>query len=393
MESWYSEQLYSRFVSNHPGHLLVRLNARLKLDEVEKACAGYYHQSGPGKPVQHGIRRLVRGVLVRGLYGYSLRETEQAVNGNLFIKWYVGYGVFENGETLTVVANNRGVFASSLESFATYSVTVKNRDGCGWAGASAAAVEEINFDRINSTACLKAAMSRNPGSAAPGVYPVILEPAAAADLLSALCFYGFGGQFYNDGASFACGNLGKKILSGLLSVEDNALCGPAAGTPFDFEGQPRNPVVLVEKGILRAVVHDRKTAKFAKTRSTGHALVQPNTFSPLPMNLRVSEGKSSVEEMIKKSKKAILVTQFHYTNLLRPLNVEMTGMTRNGTFLVENGKISKPLKNLRFTQSLVEAFAGVEAVGSRAELDQGWGKISCPAFKLRAFNFSSATDF
>ena len=97
LETWFSEQLYRRFVSKHTGHLLVQLNARLKLDEVEKACAGYYHQSGAGRPVWHGIKRLVRGVLVRSLYGYSLRETEQAINGNLFIKWYVGYGVFESG--------------------------------------------------------------------------------------------------------------------------------------------------------------------------------------------------------------------------------------------------------------------------------------------------------
>ena len=116
LETWFSEQLYSRFVSKHAGHLLVQLNAKLELDEVEKACAGYYHQSGAGRPVWHGIRRLVRGVLVRGLYGYSLRETEQAINGNLFIKWYVGYGVFENGPD-----------HSTLEDFELWLVREKKR--------------------------------------------------------------------------------------------------------------------------------------------------------------------------------------------------------------------------------------------------------------------------
>jgi len=97
LETWFSEQLYSRFVCNHAGHLPVRLNATLEMDEVEKACVGYYHQSGAGRPVLHGVKRLMQGVLVCGLFKYSLRETEQAINGNLFIKWYVGYGVFENG--------------------------------------------------------------------------------------------------------------------------------------------------------------------------------------------------------------------------------------------------------------------------------------------------------
>ena len=305
----------------------------------------------------------------------------------------LAYGTLENGLNSYTVANSRGVFAKHLESYITYSVTVKDRDGFGWAETPASAAGDIDFEAVNRTARLKAAMSKNPRSIKPGIYPVILEPAAAADLLSYLCVFGFGGQFYNEGASFVSGNLGKTLLSPRLSLEDNALDGQAPGIPFDFEGQPRSRVFLVEKGKLNAVVHDRKTAAAAKTVSTGHSLPQPNGFTPFPLNISVRPGDSSVEEMIKNSEKAVLITQFHYTNLLRPLTVEMTGMTRNGTFLVENGKISKPLKNMRFTQSMVKAFREVDAVGRKAELCQVWGKLSCPAFKLKAFNFSSATEF
>jgi len=303
------------------------------------------------------------------------------------------YGTLENGLASCTVANSRGVFASHLESYIIYGVTVRDGDGFGWAETPAAGAEKIDFEAVNRTARLKAAMSKKPRDIKPGLYPVILEPAAAADLLSYLCVFGFGGQFYNEGSSFASGNLGKKLLSARLSIEDNALYGPAPGMPFDFEGQPRRRVVLVEKGVLKAVVHDRKTAAAANTASTGHALPQPNSFTPFPLNLSVRPGESSVEEMIKNSEKAVLITRFHYTNLLKPLSVEMTGMTRNGTFLVENGKISKPLKNLRFTQSVTKAFSEAEAVGRKAGLCQVWGKLSCPAFKLKAFNFSSATEF
>ena len=303
------------------------------------------------------------------------------------------YGTLENGRTSCTIANSRGVFASHLESYITYGVTVRDGDGFGWAETPAADAGKIDFEAVNRTARLKAAMSKKPRDIKPGRYPVILEPAAAAGLLSYLCVFGFGGQFYNEGSSFASGNLGRKLLSPGLSIEDNALYGPAAGMPFDFEGQPRRRVVLVEKGVLKAVVHDRKTAAAANTASTGHALPQPNDFTPFPLNLSVLPGESSVEEMIKNSEKAVLITQFHYTNLLKPLSVEMTGMTRNGTFLVENGKISKPLKNLRFTQSMTQAFREAEAVGSKASLCQIWGKLSCPAFKLKTFNFSSATEF
>jgi len=303
------------------------------------------------------------------------------------------YGTLENGLSSCTVANSRGVFAEHRESCITYSVTVRDGDGFGWAETPAACAGQIDFEAVNRTARLKASMSKKPSDIKPGRYPVILEPAAAADLLSYLCVFGFGGLFYNEGSSFASGNLGKKLLSGKLSIEDYALHGPASGMPFDFEGQPRRRVVLVDNGVLKGVVHDRKTASAAKTRSTGHALPQPSSFTPFPLNLSVRPGDSSVEEMIKSSERAVLVTQFHYTNLLKPLNVEMTGMTRNGTFLIENGKISKPLKNLRFTQSITEAFRETEAVGRTAELRQVWGKLSCPAFKLKAFNFSSATEF
>lgn len=301
-------------------------------------------------------------------------------------------GTVDNGSSELVAANNRGLFVRHRETFVTHSVTVADRDGSGWAEQPSHKVADIDFAGINETARAKAAASRRPRDPKPGKYTVVLEPQAVSDLLSTLCVYGFGGQFFNEGRSFACGKLGKKVLSPLLTVEDDFL-GAAPGMPFDFEGQPRSRLKLIENGVLKAVVHDRRTAKKAGTRSTGHALPQPSYFGPIAINLSVKPGDKTLRELIEGTERGILVTQLHYTNLLKPQTVEMTGMTRNGTFMIEDGRIAYPIKNMRFTQSMVEAFSNIEAVGSEARLLEDWGPISCPPMRLSGFNFSSATKF
>lgn len=305
----------------------------------------------------------------------------------------VACGTVENGVEGYTIANNLGVFAEHLESFVMHSVTVRDRAGSGWAEQPSHRVGEIDFKRLNDTARAKAAASRAPREIKPGKYTVILEPCAAAALLSYVGVYGFGGQLYNEGRSFTAGKLGKKVFSPLFSMEDNSLDGGAPGLPFDFEGQPRSRVTLVENGVLKAVVHDRKTAKKARTASTGHALPQPSYMGPIPLNLSVKPGQGTLADLIKGTERGILVTQFHYTNLLKAQTIEMTGMTRNGTFMVENGKIAYPIMNMRFTQNMVEAFGNIEAVAAETGLVAEWGRMRCPAMRLAGFNFSSSTKF
>jgi predicted Zn-dependent protease len=304
----------------------------------------------------------------------------------------VSCGTVDNGASELVIANSLGLFARYRSTSVTHSVTVTDRDGAGWAEHTSHDVKDIDFARLNETARAKAAASRKPRDPKPGRYTVVLEPQAVGDLLTYMNAYSFGGQFYNEGRSFVCGKLGKRVLSPLLTLEDDYL-GAAPGMPFDFEGQPRGRVTLVENGVIKNIVHDRKTAKKAKAASTGHALPQPSYFGPLAINLAVKPGKGSLQDLIKGTERGILVTQFHYTNLLKAQTMEMTGMTRNGTFVIEDGKIAYPIKNMRFTQSMVEAFSNIEAVGGEPELLAGWGSISCPPMRLSNFNFSSATKF
>ncbi len=303
------------------------------------------------------------------------------------------YGTVENGASRLTVANNSGVFASHRETWALYSVTARKGEGYGWAEQYSPDASKIDYAGVNARAMEKAAASVRPVPVPPGKYTVILEPAAVGDMLLFLGYSGLGGRAWLDGRSFASGALGKRLLHPSITVTDDALAGPAAGAPFDLEGMPRKRVVLIDKGVARAVVHDRRTAAEAGVPSTGHSLPQPNSCGPMPLNLEMAPGDSSLEEMIRSTRRGILVTTFHYTNLLRPKTVEMTGMTRNGTFLVENGRVTKALRNLRFTQSVVEAFGNVEALSRERELMNGWGRMCVPAMKIRDFNFSSATGF
>ena len=302
-------------------------------------------------------------------------------------------GTVENGASERVIASSTGVFARHRDTYAVHSVTVKDGDGSGWAERYSWRAGEIPFSLVNETARAKAAASRRPRALKPGRYAVLLEPNAAAELVMMATAYGFGGQLYNEGRAYACGRLGKRVFGPLLTIVDNAVDGPAAGAPFDSEGMPKSKVTLVENGVLKAVVHDRKTAKKAGAASTGHALPQPSYMGPLPTNVAVKPGRGSFEDLIRATERAVLVTQFHYTNMLRPEALEMTGMTRNGTFLVEDGKIACPVKNMRFTQSLGEAFASADALCGEAPVVLGWGPIACPAMRLGSFNFSSATEF
>lgn len=305
----------------------------------------------------------------------------------------LSYGILRNGGIEISIANSKGLYHSYDESFIEYELTVKYSNGYGWA-FEYSTKNDINFEKVNEIAIKKAEISKNPISIKPGKYDVILEEQPANELLFFLCYYGFSAQAFIEKKSFVSETLGKKLFPDFVNISDNAIDGKSASMPFDFEGYPKQKVELVSNGIVKNIVTDRKTSKILKLPNTGHSLIQPNSTGPLPLNIEMKTGKDSLENMIKNSERAILVTQFHYTNCLKPKNVEMTGMTRNGTFLIENGKIKKAIKNLRFTQSAVEAFKNIESIGNTAKnFNEYIMKSSCPALKIKNFNFTSETEF
>ena len=167
------------------------------------------------------------------------------------------------------------------------------------------------------------------------------------------------------------------------------------GNPFDFEGMPRQRVVMIENGVFKTTVHDRKTGEKTGSGSTGHSLPQPDTYGPMPLNVIMSPGDSSLEEMIASTDKGLLVTRLHYSNMLDPMKMTLTGMTRDGLFMIENGEVTKGVKNMRYTESVLHVLSNVAALSSqlyKTETFWGGGGTVVPAIKVNDFHFTSRTE-
>ncbi|HMA33953.1 MAG TPA: metallopeptidase TldD-related protein, partial [Chloroflexia bacterium] len=238
----------------------------------------------------------------------------------------------------------------------------------------------------------KAVRSQNPIDIAPGAYDVILEEYAMGEMLQYLSYIGMGALALQEGRSFM--RLGEQITGANITIYDDGADPRCLPMPFDFEGVPKQRVEIIQNGVAKAVVYDTYTAGRAPGKtSTGHGLPAPNTFGPLPLNLILAPGPTPKADLIRGVKRGLWVTRFHYVNIVHPLQTVLTGMTRDGTFLIEDGVITRPVKNLRFTQSVLAALSQAE-LANTLKLQKGFlGGILVPAARIAGFNFSSATDF
>ncbi|MBN1756289.1 TldD/PmbA family protein, partial [bacterium] len=304
-------------------------------------------------------------------------------------------GILQNEFGYMALGNTKGLFAYYPSTAAVFSLTTEGEEVSGWSECNHRAVDQIDFEKLTEKAIRLALDSRNPKTLEPGEYEVILEPAAVAEFLIFMSYMSFGAQTILEGTSFLKDKFGQKVFDDKISIIDDAYHPMANGIPFDYEGMPRERVPIIEKGIFRGVVHSRITASRMNAQTTGHELPQPNPYGPIPLNLLIEPGNSSIEEMISSTKKGILVTHFHYTNILDHMKMNLTGMTRDGTFMVENGRVAYPIKNMRFTESIIKALSNVEFVGSELESAEAFfgGSFLVPALKLRSFRFSSGTEF
>ncbi|MCD4657378.1 MAG: TldD/PmbA family protein, partial [Planctomycetes bacterium] len=240
----------------------------------------------------------------------------------------------------TAYLNSRGVQAQSKLTSSFASATMQTDNSGGWGYESSNRINVIDAEKIADVAISKALSSKNPKEIPLdelNQLPVILEPAAFAEILLYLTFCGFSAMPYIEGRSFVAGKLGKQFFDEKLNIEENVYNDLLPGMPFDYEGVKKRRINLVESGKVVNLAYDRKTAKKDGAENTGHANPQPDSTGPIPTNLIVAPGDSSIENMIGNSEKAILITKFHYVNLEDFSKVKLTGLTRNGTFLVENG--------------------------------------------------------
>jgi predicted Zn-dependent protease len=302
-------------------------------------------------------------------------------------------GIFSTGVTQSAIANTRGLFASHRQTRAEFSITILEPDSSGWAKANSPDVRAIDPEAMARGASDKAAASRRPREVAPGRWTVILGPSAVLDFVGFL-FYDFAGTAMADQRSCFTKRMGQSILGENISIVDDAYHSLQTGAPFDGEGIPRQKVLLLDKGVPKNLVYSRATAKKMKAKPTGHGFPLPNEMGEAPMNLVFSGGKSSVDEMVRSTERGILVTRLWYIREIDPYEKVLTGMTRDGTFLVENGKIAGGIRNFRFNQGILEMLSNVEMMGPavRAAGEESFEMV-VPAMKVRNFHFSEVTKF
>ena len=308
---------------------------------------------------------------------------------------FTAAGALETIASEVAVANTQGQFCWAPNSQASVTTVVTGDEGGnGFAEVFAASAGEVDPAAIGRRAADKAVASRDPVDLEPGRYPVVLEPAAVSTLVAFLAWVGFGGRALHEGRSCFAGKEGTQVAAPTVTIYDDATALGTLGLPFDFEGVPRSRVDLIRDGVFLGGVYDRRTAKQAGKQTTGHALPPPNPEGPLPLNLFMEPGTSTLEEMIAATERGLLVTRFHYTNIVHPVESTITGMTRDGTFLIEDGRVTGPVKNLRFTQSILEALSNTEMIGHDTELASEFffSASRVPALQISSFNFSGRSD-
>ena len=308
------------------------------------------------------------------------------------------FGALSTRTSELSIANTEGVFAYHVGTEAKFSTVVMETDGdaSGWAHRTSWRIEDIPVDELGTSAIKKVEIGKNPRGLEPGEYPVVLDPYATLDLVTMLNFYGMGAQSVQEGRSWMVNRIGKKVFSPSVSIWDDGLDPNGIPLPFDFEGVPKQRVDIIKGGVVVGPVYDFATAHKDNKASTGHKL-SPEPFlirlGPVAFNLFMAPGDSTIEKMIASTERGIYITRFWYTRLVHPSDCVVTGMTRDGAYLIENGKIAYPVKNLRFTQSYVDALSGVEALGKNTHLLAAMGRTPTrvPALKLKSFNFTGQT--
>jgi len=305
----------------------------------------------------------------------------------------VAAGIFVSGQMQSAVANSRGLFATHRQTRAEFSITMQQDPAASWAKSNAADVRDLDPQALAKRASAKAKLAVSAVELAPDKYTVILEPAAVLDLVGFL-FYDFSATGVEDKRSCLNDRMGKPVFGRNISLTDDVYHPGQLGAPFDGEGIPRQRVVLVDKGVPRNLVYGRASARRSGKKTTGHGFTLPNEYGEAPMNLVFAGGKSSVDEMIASTEHGLLVTRLWYIREVDPYEKVMTGMTRDGLFRVEKGKVTTAARNFRFNQSVLEMLRNVEMLGpaARAAGEESFEMV-VPAMKIKGFQFTEVTQF
>jgi len=314
-------------------------------------------------------------------------------------------GIFSNSETVDGVFNSRGLATWHTQTSSEISITMLGADSSGWQKSNSPNVADLDGKALAQIAAEKALTSAKPREIRAGKYTVILEPAAVLDMVGFL-FYDFGGLAILDQRSFLNNRVGTKLFGDEINIWDDAGHALQSGPPFDGEGIRRQRVPLVEDGVVKRLVYARASAEKMKNSEhkdkvgpiepTGHGFPLPNEIGEAPMNIvfESSRNPQTIEQMIASTERGVLVTRLWYIREVDPYEKILTGMTRDGTFYVEGGKVQHGILNFRFNESLVHMLSNVEAMGTpvRASGEETFDMV-VPAMKVRDFNFTEVTKF
>ena len=284
-------------------------------------------------------------------------------------------------------------FCAYEQTRAEFSVTILEKDSSGWAKANSPDLTDIDPEALAESASEKSTASRKPREIPAGHYTVILEPPAVLDLVGFL-FYDFAGTAVLDQRSCFTGRMGKKLFGENISIWDDVYHPLQTGAPYDGEGMPRQKVLA--RGSRRAAKSGLFPRHRRENESQAHRprLLAPNEYGEAPMNLVFAGGTATVDEMVRSTDRGVLVTRLWYIREVDPYEKILTGMTRDGTFLIENGRVAGGIRNFRFNQSMIKMLSNVEMLGVpvRAAGEESFEMV-VPAMKIRDFHFSEVTKF
>ncbi len=308
-------------------------------------------------------------------------------------------GAYRVGTHSLAIVNSSGMRQHYDATDANLSVfAVDDDDVSGSMSGYAVDLGDIDAEAVARTAVQKCKAAAAPVSIEPEAIDVILEPRATAEIMSWLSFTSFGAKQIHEGQSFMTDRIGERLMGRNVTIYDDGLDPAGIPIPFDFEGVPKKRVMLIENGIAMGAVHDTTTAEKDGVESTGHAGMAVFRGGPGPSNLFIGAGSDTMDDLLSSVKRGLLVTRFHYINgLLDTRKALFTGMTRDGTFLIEDGKITTAVKNLRFTDSMLRAYSNVDGITrERQSVGQSWGAIgstTAPTVLVRDFRFTGSTEF
>jgi PmbA protein len=312
---------------------------------------------------------------------------------DLLEEGYIAAGALSLTAEAMCMGNNKDIRRYARIDTVSFNAVVMHKDGAsGYAEYNTNKAKELDVVEQFKIAYDKCKMGVSPRSIEPGSFDVILEPLAVGDLLMYMSFIGFSAKDVRTGTSFLTGKLGEKVFGENITIRDDVKNENTMPLYFDFEGYPRTSLNLIEKGVAKELTYDGKSAIADNVNPTGHSFGYSGQGG-IPINIVMEGGSDTLEELIKSTKKGLLVSRFHYMNIVDPRQAILTALTRDGLFLIEDGEIKGAVKNMRFTESMLHAFNKVTGISAeRTKVPGAFGFNYVPTLKIEDFHFTGKTE-